>query len=141
MKEKDYNFKISWSFWGCNRKYKKWGYVLQQDGSTCYTTTGSIFFIIRKANVFLGFPSNSSDLSPIENLWAIIRDKKKKNDELKKLVLKIYDGISIDTINPLIYSCENSLQMCLNFGGKTIAHFLRKHFEEIPPQYKVPLDQ
>lgn len=80
-----YNFKISWSFWGCNRKYKKWGYVLQQDGSTCYTTTGSIFFIIRKANVFLGFPSNSSDLSPIENLWAIIRDKlEDETEHLKK---------------------------------------------------------
>ena len=31
--------------------------------------------------------------------------------------------------------------MCHDVGGQTIAHFLRKHFHEIPPQYKVPLDQ
>ena len=132
----------------CDTKYQKWQYVFQQDGATCHTTAGSISYISKKAKTIYGWPSNSPDLSPIENLWAIMKDKledetihPKNREDLKKLLLKIYDEIEYETINSLINSFKYRLKMCLDVGGQTIAHFLRKHFHEIPPQYQVPPDK
>lgn len=118
---------------------KPFNYYFQQDGATCHQTDNVLNFIFKKARVLNGWPPNSPDLSPIENLWAIMKErlnrlttKPKNKDELKKFIQKVYDEISLDSINNLVNTFEYRLKMCKDFGGKTIAHFIRKGYHSIP---------
>ncbi len=95
-----------------------------------------------------GWPPNSPDLSPIENLWAIMKDRlddekihPKTRNELKNLIQRIYNEISIEIINALIYSFDYRVEMCIDLGGNSISHFLRKHFHSISQQYVVPMEK
>lgn len=88
-------------------------YLFQQDGAICYQTDNVLNYIFKKARVLNGWPPNSPDLSPIENLWAIIKErsnrlttKPKNKNELKNLIQKVYDEISLETINHLIDTFE-----------------------------------
>lgn len=129
-------------------KTGQWKYFFQQDGATCHMKKYIFNYINKYARILNGWPPNSPDLSPIENLWAIMKNllsrlgiKPKNKKELRELIQKVYDEIEIDTINNLIESLEYRLKMCLDVGGKTIAHFLRKNFNEIPEKYILPSDK
>lgn len=75
-----------------------------------------------------------------ERLNCLTTEPKNK-DELKKFIQKVYDEISLDIINNLENTFEYRLKMCKDFGGKTIAHFIRKGYHSIPQQYIVPEEQ
>ena len=131
-----------------DQKKNQWNYIFQQDGATCHLTPLVMRYINRKARVLNGWPPNSPDLSPIENLWAIMKErlnrlttKPKNKNELKKLIQHVYDSISIETINNLVNTFEYRLKMCKDNGGKTIAHFIRKRYHEIPKEYVVQEDK
>ena len=57
------------------------------------------------------------------------------------MIQQIYDGISLETINNLVNTFEYRLKMCKDFGGKTIAHFIRKGYLEIKKEYIVPKEK
>lgn len=64
--------------------------------------------------VLNGWPPNSPDLSPIESLLSIMKEKlnqlttKPKNKaELKQMIQQVYDGISLALINNLVNTFEN----------------------------------
>ena len=86
-----------------DRKKNQWNYIFQQDGATCHLTPIVIRYINRKARFLKGWPPNSLDLSPIENLQGIMKErlnrlttKLKDKNELKKLIQQVYDSISIE---------------------------------------------
>lgn len=53
----------------------QWEYYFQQDGATCHWTPKVMSYINRKARVLNEWPPNSPYLSPIENLWAIMKSR------------------------------------------------------------------
>ena len=56
--------------------------ILQQDLAPCHSSNKMQKFFEESAiNVFEG-PGNSSDLNPIENLWAIVKARLRKCDYL-----------------------------------------------------------
>ena len=143
--EASFSLKDSEIFKELDQMKQQWHYLFQQDVATYHQTPMVMCYLNRMARVLNGWPPNSPDLSPIENLWAIMKErlnqlttKPKTRAQLKQMIQQIYDGISLETINNLVNTFEYRLKMCKDFGGKTIAHFIRKGYHEIPNEYIVP---
>ena len=109
-----------------NKKEKRFSFLFQQDGATCHWTSLVMKYICRYARVLNGWPPNPPDISPIENLWAIMKErlnrlttKPKSKSELKQLIQHVYDSIDLETINNLINTFEYRIQMVKDFGRKT----------------------
>ena len=73
----------------------------QQDGASCHTAKKSIAEINLTFNNKLDFwPANSPDLSPIENIWSILKEKlhERKHqtlDDLKKHLIFLWNRIPV----------------------------------------------
>ena len=68
------------------------------------------------------FPSNSSDLNPIENLWRILKmrvsDLKPKNTEqLRKCIQKIWKNLSKDLSERLINTMPDRIKAVIETDG------------------------
>jgi hypothetical protein len=80
-----------------------------------------------KVQVLPDWPSNSPDLSPIENLWAIVEARVhaagcKTFAEFKARVIKEWNGVSKKLCMQLMGSMDRRLKQCLQKGGKRIAY-------------------
>ncbi len=78
--------------------FKYAGFIFQQDLSSAHTDKSSRRWFNNHGVGVLGWPANSSDVNPIENLWGIVkrkmRNKRPKNaDELKATVKETWASI------------------------------------------------
>ena len=104
---------------------------IQQDGATPHTTEKSFEFIEDKAKILYGWPPNSPDLSPIEMVWAIMKNRlhdfnpqPTNKKQLEEALLIIWEGIDQETINNLVKSFQNRLELCVETHGGSISHLL-----------------
>lgn len=108
----------------------KW--VLQQDGDP---THGAAHPVVAKHNasgrlpvqVLPGWPGNSPDLSPIENVWAIVDARVAKLgcktfSEFTKAVDKAFRDISPGTLKRLFESMAGRMEQCIAKGGAKIRY-------------------
>ena len=122
-----------------DQKLGKLKYVFQQDGATSHTTSSTYNYLEKHALILYGWPANSPDLSPIEMIWAYMKnilssfEKQPTNqEELEEALLLIWNTmISQDYINNLIDTFENRLEMCCHVYGGSISHFLSAGRKEI----------
>lgn len=110
---------------------RKW--TFQQDGAPCHGTQENIQYLIDNKVFHISggkwakwkWPPNSPDLSPIENLWAIMQDSLYKNPpktekELRHAIQAQWDAVSAETLETLFASMPKRLQECVdNNGGLT----------------------
>lgn len=103
----------------------QWEYYFQQDGATCHWTPKVMSYINRKARVLNEWPPNSPYLSPIENLWAIMKSrlnrlttKPKNKAKLKKTNTEVYDSIDMTAINNLVNAFESCMCTFSSFCSK-----------------------
>lgn len=122
-------------------RFKNSEFYFQQDGAKCHIKEDVLSFIFQRCNLLCGWPANSPDLSPIEMMWSIIKNriskytidqKPKTKVELIKCIKKEWDAIDISIVNNLVLSFKNRLKMCFQVGGKTIVPYLKKRQYEIP---------
>lgn len=90
--------------------------IFQQDGARCHTT-GLIFNLFDELGVEIleKWPANSPDLSPIENLWAILKFRLQKTDVStpEKLIAALrqeWEKIPAEICQHLIESVPRRLQ-------------------------------
>ena len=99
------------------------GWVLQQDGARPHTSKKTLEFFQKNSIQKMQWPVNSPDLSPIENLWSIMKTHIEKVSpatlgELKSSIQSIAGSISRQTQGNLMNSIPRRLQLCIaNRGG------------------------
>lgn len=100
-------------------------WILQEDNDKKHTAQLSRNFKDENDIVVLDWPSNSADLNPIENVWAIIKDKLRHTDiysiqKLKDTTTSIWNNLGEDLIKNLFHSMNDRLQECIDLeGGRT----------------------
>ena len=77
------------------------GFLLQQDNATPHTSRQTTKCLNDKGINILKSPASSTDLSPIENLWGIVKNKVKKArnkivKERKEDLVKIWNEAPFD---------------------------------------------
>ena len=100
--------------------------IVQHDGDTAYGTEEVLRYLASKGIKSLsGWPARSPDLSPIENMWAIVSKKvdffgPHDVEELWRFVRRAWDEIPMSTVNALALSFHGRLKKCVAAGGQTI---------------------
>ena len=109
------------------------GGIFQQDNAPPHVSKTSRKFLSDTAtqNGFqlIEWPPQSPDLSPIENLWAIL-DRRLKDrsvtsaDEVFEFLQKAWDGLNRDQelLVNLIHSMPRRIQACIKNGGGKIKY-------------------
>lgn len=104
-------------------------FIFQQDGATSHTTPLNIASIQKQCNIMLVWPPNSPDMNIIELLWAIIKyridqERPKNLDELKTVIIKVWDELSLDTINGLVDDFRRRCLLVLQNKGDNIQKYI-----------------
>ncbi len=101
--------------------------VFMQDNAPCHKSKAVVEFLKRENVTTLDWPPQSPDLNPIENLWALIKRKLKKQfstpktrGELIDQVFAVWEDIDSQLRNNLIKSMSNRLCEVLLKKGKSI---------------------
>ena len=100
--------------------------IFQQDNAACHTSydSKSIIEILFNKNT-IEWPPNSPDLSPIENVWAILKEKLSKRkiknlDELRDNILDIWIKFPNSLCQKLCSQFNQKIKYVSEYGGKRI---------------------
>ena len=100
--------------------------IFQQDNAACHTSfdSKSIIEILFNNNT-IEWPPNSPDLSPIENVWAILKEKLSKRkiknlDDLRDNILDIWVKFPNSLCEKLCSQFKHKIKYVEEYGGKRI---------------------
>jgi transposase len=116
----------------------------QQDGAPAHRAKKTMKCLLKRVNVIDGWPPNSPDLSPIENVWGILKVRIAARgpstvEELGQMLQEEWDKLEIDVINRLMASIPGRFQLCIAQEGKSISHLVRnKGYKEGTEQDEAP---
>ena len=130
------------------------GSLFQQDGATCPTARKTRQWFEENGVALLnGWPSNSPDLSPIEQIWGITKRYIIQRywmrtpltpAQLETAVFEAYDNIKPRTIAILTKSVEFRVRLCIerngNFVGDSLAESCRRARIQVDSSYEIPVD-
>ena len=103
--------------------------TFQQDGASSHTAhTTKDFFGRECVNLLQDWPPKSPDLSPIENIWGIMKQELSKHPaltlkELEERVVQAWqNACTAKTCKKLYESMRNRLELCIQNGGSRIRY-------------------
>ena len=104
--------------------------IFQQDGARCHTAVSTLrWFRDHGVRVLAGWPANSPDLSPVEQVWAIMKRFILQRfgmrtpltlPQLEEAVFDAYNHIGWKTTAVLTLSAKYRVRVCLERNGKFI---------------------
>lgn len=103
-------------------------FFLQEDGATCHTSRYTKAFKEQKnIRTIEYWPSNSPDLNPIENIWAILDQAikpRRRPDDKKQRVIQLlkeeWEKFSIQLSHNLVESMPHRCQKVIDANGEAI---------------------
>lgn len=111
------------------QKYRKMGknVIFQHDNASSHTAKKVKTYLSNAGIRVLPWPSQSPDLNPIENLWALIKHdlyykapKASNLDELFNIIKEIWESFPIELIRKLVHSMPRRVNAVIrNNGGHT----------------------
>ena len=120
--------------------------VFQQDGATCHTALRTRrWFESQNVTLLGGWPSNSPDLSPIEQVWGITKHFIIRRfgsttpltlDQLEEAVFEAYNAIEPKTIAILTMSVRFRVQLCIERNGKFVGDAIGECCHRAKVQYE-----
>ncbi len=95
---------------------------LVQDNARPHKSRLSMKFLSENVPILLLHPPYSPDLNPIETIWAIMKNALKQISvtsikELKTVVNQVWNSITIETINKLLYNHREKIKKVLEAKG------------------------
>ena len=105
-------------------------WIFMQDGARCHTSNDTKQWLGSRCNFIDKWPANSPDLNPIENLWGCMKKavsliNPQSKGDLKAIIQEVWDNIEMETINSLIQSFYQRLQLVMIENGNSIQNHLR----------------
>lgn len=97
-------------------------YVFQQDNAPCHKAKKSMDWFLNNAVPLFPWPPQSPDLSPIENLWSIIKEKVtvykvKSKEELKLKIFEEWEKIPNELCKKLVDSMPKRVRAVIKARG------------------------
>ena len=118
----------------------------QQNAAPAHRAKETINYIKSKILLIDDWPPNSPDLSVIENIWAILKNRLKKLtfnsiEELKQCLIQEWNTLDQTMINNLILTTRNRFRLCLQEKGHSISRFLHRannyNNEQVPTLHEL----
>ena len=101
-------------------------FYFQQDNAACHVSQESKLALdILFGKEIIDWPPNSPDLSPIENVWAILKDKLSKRniknlDELRENIIDIWSKFPVSLCEKLCSQFNDKIKYVQEMKGKRI---------------------
>jgi transposase len=110
---------------GAGDAYYGENWRLQQDNATPHSARSTKEWLEANVPSILPWPANSADLSPIENVWTIVKDAVEKSqpkniNEFRDSIVSTWNQIDADLTSRLIASMPARLKACRDLRGEEI---------------------
>lgn len=97
-------------------------YIFQQDGAACHTAKSVLGWMKEQQVPLMEWPSNSPDMSPIENLWGIMKRALRNNpvrtkEQLREKIEEIWSGITPELCRDLVHSMPRRMAAVIKRKG------------------------
>ena len=126
------------------------GAIFQQDGASCHTASSTKRWLAGQNVAFLeGWPANSPDLSPIEQIWGICKRFIIQRfgmrtpltiEMLETSVREAYEQIQQRTIMILTLSVQFRIRLCIARNGKFVGDALEESCRRATVQFESTMD-
>lgn len=97
-------------------------YLLQQDNAPCHTSKKTLEWFSENNVPLISWPPQSPDLSPIENLWSILKRKLsifryKSKEDFKEKIFDEWNKISAEQCKKLVDSMPKRVRAVIKAKG------------------------